>query len=167
MAQESKTLWLHRPLINWMDVYEWAEASGIKKLLPPEQLHITLATCRTPVDWSSIVVQTDTLTIPEGHKVVQIFGYIAKAIAFGHPAIKERHTELSSLLPTMDHADILRPHLTLMRGGKMPKDAYLGKLVFGPEVLQEFNPQAVKTIKHSLVRDILVDARADSATPVL
>jgi len=124
-------------------------------MMPPEQLHLTLATCRTPVDTSGLVLQTNTLTIEPGYKVVQIFGFMAKAIAFGHPAIKERHEELAAMFPTMDHASLLRPHVTLMRGGKMPKSAYEGSLVFGPEVLAEFNETAVREIKHVLVKDVL------------
>lgn len=155
MSEWMKTLWLHRPLLNVNDVYQWAGDTGIKKLMPPEQLHLTLATCRQPVDWSELTLRDDTLVIPEGHKVVQIFGYIAKAIAFGHEEIKARHEELRALFPTMDHSDLLRPHLTLMRGGKMPKEPYLGRLVFGPEVAQEFNETAVREIKHQNVKDYL------------
>jgi len=146
-----KTLWLYRPLINWQDIYRWAIDQNIKKLMPPEQLHLTLATCRQPVDWSGLELRQDTLEIPEGHKVVQIFGYIAKGLAFGHPAIKERHTELARLFPTMDHPKLLRPHVTLMRGGKMPKAPYEGRLVLGPEVAEEFNETAVKNLKHQKV----------------
>jgi hypothetical protein len=148
---DSKTLWLHRPLINWQEVFQWAIESGIKKLMPAEQLHLTLATCRTPVDWSQLNLRTDTLTIEPGHKNVQIFGFTAKAIAFGHESIKERHRELADLFPTMDHSAMLRPHVTLMRGGKMPKVPYHGSLVFGPEVAVEFNETAAKNVKHQII----------------
>jgi hypothetical protein len=150
-----KTLWLYRPLLNWQDIYEWADAQGIKKLMPPEQLHMTLATCREPVDWSHLELNQDTIEIPEGHKVVQIFGYTAKAIAFGHSRVKERHEDLALRYPTMDHSHMLRPHVTLMRGGKLPREPYLGKLVFGPEVAQEFNAQAARDVKHVKVSDVL------------
>ncbi len=153
----NKTMWLHRPLVNTDDVFRWADSMGLKKLMPANELHLTLATCRTPVDWSLLELKTDTLVIPEGYKVVQIFGFIAKAIAFGHPAIKERHEELAALYPTMDHAAMLRPHVTLMRGGKMPRGGYEGQLVFGPEVVQEFNETAVKEIKHVLVKDVIAE----------
>jgi hypothetical protein len=150
-----RTLWLHRRLLNWRDLYEWAVVQGIKKMLPPEELHLTLATCRMPVDWEGLALRADQLIIPEGHKTVQIFGYVAKAIAFGHPDIKERHEELAGLFPTMDHAQMLRPHVTLMRGGKMPKGVYEGRLVFGPEVAQEFNETAIREIKHRKVLEVL------------
>lgn len=156
-----KTLWLYRPLLNTSDVVQWAYETGIKKIMPVNELHLTLATCREPVDWSGITLQTNQLVIPEGYKTIQIFGYIAKAISFGHPAVKERHEELAALLPTMDHSNILRPHVTLMRGGKMPREGYPGKLVFGPEVLEEFNETAVKNIKHVLVKDLIPEESAD------
>lgn len=152
-GDDMKTLWLHRPLINWQDIFDWANETGVKKLMPPEQLHLTLATCREPVDWSDLVLKEDILEVEAGHKTVQIFGFMAKAIAFGHPAVKERHEELAALYPTMDHSAMLRPHVTLMRGGKMPKEPYLGKLVFGPEVAQEFNETAIREIKHVLAKD--------------
>lgn len=155
MASESKTMWLYRPVLNELEVYQWAKEIGIKKMLPPGQLHLTLATCRTPVDWSELKLLQDTIEVEAGHKTIQIFGYTAKAIAFGHPGIKARHEELKSLFPTMDHASMLRPHVTLMRGGKMPREPYLGRLVFGPEVVEEFNETAVKTIKHWSVDDAL------------
>jgi hypothetical protein len=155
MNDTMKTLWLHRPLLNWREVYDWAKETGIKKLMPPEELHLTLATCREPVDWSNLTLMTDTIEVEAGHKVVQIFGFVAKAIAFGHPAVKERHAELAKLFPTMDHPDIMRPHVTLMRGGKMPKEPYLGKLVFGPEVAQEFNETEIREIKHVKVKEYL------------
>lgn len=150
-----KTAWLYRPLLNTQEVYQWASEIGIKKMMPANELHMTLATCRSPVDWNLITLQTNQLEIPAGYKTVQIFGYIAKAISFGHPAVKERHEELAALLPTMDHPTVLRPHVTLMRGGKMPREGYPGRLLFGPEVLEEFNERAVKEIKHVLVRDMI------------
>lgn len=154
-----KTLWLYRPLLNWQDVFEWGYETGIKKMMPPEELHLTIATCRTPVDWTNLVLKTDTLEVEAGYKPVQIFGFIAKAIAFGHPAVKERHKEVSALYPTMDHASLLRPHVTIMRGGKMPRTGYEGRLVFGPEQAQEFNETAIKEIKHVLVKNVVETLR--------
>lgn len=142
-----KPAWLHRPLLNWQDVYRFALEAGVKKMMPPEQLHMTLATVRDPVDWSLVELQTNELVIPEGFKSVQILGWTVKALTFGHPDIKARHEEIKAIYPQMDHP-LLRPHVSLFRGGKLPQQGYLGKLIFGPEILEEFSEEKGRNIKH-------------------
>jgi hypothetical protein len=62
-------------------------------MMPPEQLHVTLATVRQPVEWAhdDLELQADELTVPAGHKPVQIFGYTLKALAFSDPKHERRH----------------------------------------------------------------------------
>ena len=142
-------LWLYRPLLNWRDVYAWGVEQGIRKMMPPEQLHVTLATVRQPAEWTGddLELETGELTVPAGPKPVQIFGYTVKALAFADERLKRRHEALLARFPQMDHP-LLRPHVTLFRGGKMPKGAYHGELVFGPEIAAVFNEEAARGIKH-------------------
>lgn len=150
-----KSLWLYRPLINWVEVYSWADSVGVKKMFPPDQLHATLATVREQVDWDGIEEQleTTTLTIPQGPKAVQILGWDIKALTFSHPSIGSRHQELIKLFPDMEH-HLLRAHVSLFRGGKMIRDTYDGELVLGPEKIQEFDPSGGR-IKHVNVHEIV------------
>jgi hypothetical protein len=145
-------LWVYRPLLNWQDIYRWALEGGIKKMMPPDQLHLTLATVREPVDWSDLPLQDNELTIPAGFKSVQILGWTVKALTFGHPDIKTRHEELLARFPQMDHP-LLRPHVSLFRGGKLPQHGYLGELVFGPEKATEFSEEKGRNIKHVKLAD--------------
>ena len=46
--------WIYRPLLNPDDVYQWLISQKVKKAVPADQLHLTLATVRTPEDWSEI-----------------------------------------------------------------------------------------------------------------
>lgn len=147
-------LWIHRRLLNWRDVYRWAPDAGIRKMMPPEQLHMTLATVRAEVEWGDLRLRDDELVIPAGPKAVQIFAYTIKALTFGHPAISERHQELLSLFPQMDHP-ILRPHVSLYKGGRMPRAPYEGELVFGPEIAGIFDASNSQGIKHVKVEDLL------------
>lgn len=140
-------LWLHRPLLNWRDVYAWGLDEGVRKMTPPEQLHVTLTTVRQPVEWTDLELETDGLIIPVGPKPVQIFGYTVKAVAFADLRIERRHEELLARFPQMDHP-LLRPHVTLFRGGKMPKGSYHGELVFGPEIAEVFDEAGARNIKH-------------------
>jgi hypothetical protein len=145
-------VWIHRPLLNVDDVFAFAAEAGIKKMMPADQLHLTLATVRSSVEWHDLDLLDDVLTVPAGHKTVQILGWSVKALTFGHPEIKRRHEELLALYPSMDHA-LLRPHVSLYRGGKMPRMGYEGELVFGPERAERFDAGKARDIKHVLVSE--------------
>ncbi|HEY7811151.1 MAG TPA: hypothetical protein VIA98_12305 [Allosphingosinicella sp.] len=142
-------LWLHRRLLNWRDVYAWGIEHGVRKMMPPEQLHVTLATVRVPVEWADedFALELGELTVPAGPKPVQIFGYTLKALAFSDLRIERRHEVLLARFPQMDHP-MLRPHVTVFRGGKMPKASYHGELVFGPEIAEVFSEANGRNIKH-------------------
>lgn len=147
-------LWLSRPLINWIDVYRWGAEAGIKKMMPPDQLHLTLATVRAPVSWDGVELIENEIIIPAGHKSVQIFAWTIKALTFGHPEIKARHESLVARYPQMDHP-LLRPHVSLYKGGRMPQNGYEGELVFGPERLEVFDAENYQGIKHVKLADYL------------
>lgn len=149
-----KSCWISRQLENWREVCKWAAEAGVKKVIPPEQMHLTLATIRDPVDWSLTEPRQDMLVIERGEKPVQIFAWTIKALTFSHPALERRHAELCEIYPTIDHPDF-RPHLSLYKGGRMPKLAYDGPLIFGPERMIEFNPDNSKGIKHVKVDNLL------------
>lgn len=145
-------LWLSRPLVNTDEVYRWLRDAGVKKAIPPDQLHLTLATVRDPVKWEDLPLQEDEIVIGQGDKPVQIFAWTIKALVFADERISLRHQELLSLYPTMDHPNF-RPHLSLYKGGRMPKSTYAGRLVFGPERAQPFSDDNSKGIKHIKIDD--------------
>ena len=153
----TEPLWISRPLLNWRDVYRWGLEAGIRKMMPPEQLHLTLATVRTPVSWDGLDLETMDLVVPAGHKPVQIFAWTIKALTFGHPAVTARHELLLGRFPDMDHP-ALRPHVSLYKGGRMPSIGYEGALVFGPERAAVFDAANAQGIKHVKVADLLAAA---------
>lgn len=147
--------WLSRPLLNWEEVYKWASTAKIKKLMPPTELHMTLATVRNPVAWDNLDLQDDVIEVPAGFKKVEIFAFTIKALIFKNDAIMKRHKELSVMYPEMDHREHFRPHVSLYKGGQMPKADYEGTLVFGPERIQEFDAEGFTGIKHIKVSDYI------------
>ena len=147
-------LWISRPLLNWQDVYRWGLEAGIHKMMPPAQLHLTLATVREPVEWRDLDPETEDLAVPPGHKPVQIFAWTIKALTFADPAITARHEVLLRRFPAMDHPT-LRPHVSLYKGGRMPSLGYEGTLVFGPERLAEFDAANAQGIKHVRIADFV------------
>jgi hypothetical protein len=145
--------WLSRPVLNWDDIYKWAGTAKVQKLMPPSELHMTLATVRKPVDWKDLEIHKDTIEIPAGFKKVEIFAFTIKALIFKNDRISARHQQLLSLYPEMDHTHF-RPHVSLYKGGRMPKADYEGPLVLGPERIEEFDPD-FQGVKHMKVSDFV------------
>lgn len=148
--------WLSRPLLNVIDVYRWGEGAGINKMMPPDELHMTIATVREAVSWDSIELHQDELVIPAGPKPVQIFAYTIKALTFSDSRVAARHAEILARYPEMDHP-VLRPHVSLYKGGRMPKTNYEGELVLGAERIEEFDVTSNLGIKHIKISDYLAD----------
>jgi len=55
----------------------------------------------------------------------------------------------------MDHADVMRPHVSLYKGGRMPKTEFQGEIVLGPEIAEEFVAGNALGIKHVRTDDDL------------
>lgn len=149
-----RSICLVRPLVNQRNVLEWLMGMGVRKTIPQDQMHLTMATVRDPVDWTGLTLRDDELVIPAGEKPVQIFAYTIKALTFGHPDIASRHQELLKLFPNMDHP-VLRPHVSLYKGGRMPKGIYNGPLVFGPERATPFAEDRALGVQHVPIADAL------------
>lgn len=147
-------LWISRPVLNLPDVLGWLRDAGVRKVMPPDQIHVTLATVRTPVDWSGLEPLRDEVVVPAGPKRTEIYGWTVKALSFDHAALTGRHAELARLYPAIDHPR-LRAHVSLYKGGRMPTMEYQGPLVLGPERIDEFVAEAALGIKHVKVEDAL------------
>lgn len=126
--------------------------AGIRKMIPFDQQHFTQATIRQPVAWEDLELDPNELVIPAGPKATQIFAYTIKALVFDHPMIRRRHEHLLHLFPQMDHPT-MRPHLSLYKGGRMPRVVFEGELVFGPEIADKFDANNALGIKHVKVGD--------------
>lgn len=147
-------VWLHRRVLNVEDVLAWLVDAGVPKCMPPDQIHFTQATIRASVDWSGIEPDTEDLLLPPGPKPTQIFASTIKALTFRHDRIAERHASLLERYPMIDHA-VIRPHVSLYKGGRMPKGVYEGALHLGPEVLTAFDSDNAMGIKHVRTTDAL------------
>jgi len=146
--------WIYRPLLNPEDVYAWLVTQKVKKAVPADQLHLTLATVREPTEWQHIKLEAGTIEIPYGEMPIQIFGWSMKAIAFQNEQISNRIKALARQFPRMDHARAVRPHLSTHKGGILPKEPYVGRLVFGPEEIRQFNEKSARDIPHIKLKDI-------------
>lgn len=49
-----KTLYVYRPVENAADIIAWAKSQGFATTLAPEDLHVTLAYSKTPLNWAKL-----------------------------------------------------------------------------------------------------------------
>jgi len=151
----ARPLWIHRAVISRGTIRDWCIEAGIRKVIPFDQQHFTQATVRMPVEWGDLMLDPNELVIPAGPKPTQIFAYTIKALTFDHPAIRARHAWLRERFPDMDHADVMRPHVSLYKGGRMPRTEFQGEIVLGPEIAEEFVAGNALGIKHVRTDDDL------------
>lgn len=149
----SGPVWIHRRALDVPAIYAWGIEAGVRKMFPPEEMHFTQATVRSAGAWGDLRLDGNELVIPAGPKPVQIFAFTIKAVAFDHPRIRERQAFLLERFPDMDHGTSMRPHLSLYKGGRMPRITFDGEIVLGPEIAMPFDAGNVLGIKHVRIAD--------------
>lgn len=138
--QRKRPVWVHRPLINWPDIYRWAIDAGAIEIIHHQHLHATVATSRSRVDWSLLGEPlTDTIEVPAGVKPMIRLGDHAHALSFEHEGLAERFFGIAGVMP-VDYPDDFKGHVTLARGStfRHPSRPYDGPLIFGPEIVEPF-----------------------------
>lgn len=159
MDQEPKTLYVHRKLRDGSALREWALQQGFKTTLPRDDMHVTIAFSKTPVDWSKLSPQKDVLRhdMPEGtgeRTLEQLGAEGAVVLRFESPWLQERWQEFRDAGASWDH-DAYRPHVTITYdAGDVDLSKvkpYDGVLEFDPEVFQEVKAGSVADAKKRLL----------------
>ena len=76
------SLYVSRPVLNAPQIIAWAKAQGFATTLPPEDMHVTVAFSKEPVDWGGLDHMGDTLEIP-GTGVVEYLEASQSSSNFG------------------------------------------------------------------------------------
>lgn len=140
-GRRRRPFWLYRPLLNWQDIYRWGIDAGAIFMVKPEELHTTVATVRSRVDWSLLDrLQDDIIEVDVGEKPMARLGSKAHALTFDHEGLRGRWDDVSAKMP-VDHPEHFTGHVTLARGRyfRQPSRPYAGKLIFGPEKIEPFD----------------------------
>ena len=138
-----RTLYVQRKLLNAAEFIAWAKAQGFKTTTPADDLHVTIAFSRRPVDWMKVGEtwssdKDGTLNVaPGGARLVEPLGdkgavvllFNSSELSWRHEAIK-RDADASWDFPSY------QPHVTITYSGgdvDLSKvEPFRGKLVFGP-----------------------------------
>lgn len=144
-----RTLYVSRKLLNGAEFIAWAKGQGFETTTPADDLHVTIAFSRTPVDWMrmgqdhwGVSPDDGKLTIPSGGaRLVEKLGDKgAVVLLFASSALSWRHEEMIRNGASHDF-DEYQPHVTITYAGAdvdLEKvEPYRGKLVFGPEIFAE------------------------------
>lgn len=136
-----QTLYVSRKLLNAKDVIRWAKAQGFKTTLPEDDMHVTIAFSRNPVDWMDVGESwTSRLELGAGGpRQMEQFGE-ARVLLFASDELKWRHERIKDAGASWDHPEY-QPHVTISYDPDAPDIAdiepYTGPLIFGPEVFAE------------------------------
>lgn len=165
-----RTLYIHRPLLNAEDVRKWYKDQGLDKLVPAEDMHVTICYSKTPVDWMKVGNDWTSnadggLNLPEGGaRLHELFGRDTKVLAllFSASSLSWRHEDTKNAGATFSFPTY-EPHISLHWLSPLDLAAqrefiatlkpYTGELRFGPEVFEEVKEDWANTIKeNSLAR---------------
>jgi phage-related protein (TIGR01555 family) len=142
-----RTLYVSRKLLNGAEFLAWAKAQGFETTVPADELHVTIAYSRTPVDWLKMgedwrnEANGGLVVGPGGARLVEPLGDAgAVVLMFTSSALSWRHREMREAGASWDHEDY-QPHVTITYQGAgvdlAKVEPYRGKLAFGPEIFAE------------------------------
>ncbi len=143
-ASDPRSLYVYRQVKNADEIMAWATEQGFASLLPPGDLHVTVAYSKQPVNWfkmASDFVLGDRLVIdPGGPRVVDRLGDKgAIVLHFWSEQLSWRNRQMREAGASWDHPQYL-PHITLTyQGGDIDLakvQPYTGRIVLGPEIFE-------------------------------
>jgi ADP-ribose pyrophosphatase YjhB (NUDIX family) len=154
-----KTLYVCRKLLNADELIAWAKANGFETTVPAEEMHVTIAYSKAPVDWLALTddYSPETIEIIEGGpRSIEALGKNGEAVAlvFGSQRLEWRWQAIREAGASWDF-ESYTPHVTISwNAANVDLDniePYTGKLEFGPELFKEIDTD---------LRDNLVEKEA-------
>lgn len=142
-----RTLYVSRKLLNADEFIAWARAQGFETTLPADDLHVTIASSRAPVDWMAMGENWSgdgkgNLTVQAGGpRLVEPLGDKgAVVLLFSSTELQWRHMSMREKGASWDFPEY-QPHVSITYQGSgldlSKVEPYRGALVFGPEIFAE------------------------------
>lgn len=152
-----RTLYVQRKLLNADELIAWAKAQGFKTTTPADDLHVTIAFSRRPVDWMKVGEtwssdKDGTLKIaPGGARLVEPLGDKgAVVLLFNSSELSWRHEAIKRDADATWDFPSYQPHVTITYAGAdldlSKVEPYRGKLFFGPELFSEVDDDWSKNL---------------------
>lgn len=157
-SDEPRTLYISRKVINADAIIAWAKAQGFKTTFKAEDLHVTVAYSKAPLDWFDIPHGISRVSIPAGGpRAVQRLGDAgAVVLRFNSASLADRWKELRQLGASWDY-DSYRPHITItMEAGNLDLskvEPFAGEILLGIEHYSEIHEDWTDGVTEK-VRDV-------------
>lgn len=137
-----RSLYISRKVKNAAAIIAWAKSQGFETTLPADDLHVTIAFSRMPVDWMKVGESwaPELKVGPGGPRLMEQFGE-ATVLLFTANELRWRHEGVIEAGGSWDHPEY-QPHITISYGfnGDLSKvEPYQGEIVLGPELFAEVN----------------------------
>ncbi|KTS09722.1 hypothetical protein SB2_11745 [Methylobacterium radiotolerans] len=138
---EPRTLYVSRKVENAAEILRWAKSQGFGKTLSADDLHVTVAYSKLPVDWFAVGTDVDRIVVPRGGpRMVERFDGGATVLLFSEWSLSWRHENMCDAGCSWDHLSY-QPHITISYDAAdlslVDIEPYQGKIVLGPEIFAE------------------------------
>ncbi len=140
-----RPLYVHRKVRNAAEIIAWAKSQGFETTIPADDLHVTIAFSREPVDWMKVGEAWGSdadggLTIkPGGARLIEKFDGGAVVLLFNSSELAWRHEAIKQAGASWDWPEY-QPHITLTYSADdvdlAKVEPYRGAIVLGPEVFE-------------------------------
>lgn len=145
----ARTLYVSRKVLNAGAIIDWAKGQGFETTLPAEDLHVTVAYSKTPVDWMAVAQawtnkpNGNLTSSAGGPRLVEQFGEGAIVLLFNNTELTWRHQDILDAGASWDFPEY-QPHITFTyQPGSVDLDQvepYRGVIELGPEIFEEITP---------------------------
>jgi hypothetical protein len=144
-----RTLYVSRKVQNVSDLKSWARKQGLPDL--QDDLHVTIAFSRTPVDWIEMGSSWadnggkgagELVITAGGPRVVEPLGDRTAVLMFASSDLSWRNREMREAGASWDYPDY-QPHISLTAEpvDLAKVEPYRGKIVLGPEIFEEIRSE--------------------------
>ncbi len=134
---KKQPLYVYRPVSpeSAAAIRDWARKEGFKSTLEPDDLHVTVAYSKEPVDWFGAPPNTKMVVANSGTRKIEQFGD-AVVLTVPSSRLQMDHKRYRKAGASFDY-DAYRPHVTITykrAGVDLSKvKPFDGEIVFGPE----------------------------------
>lgn len=144
-----RTLYVRRDVLNAAEIIAHFKKQGFETTLPENDMHVTIAYSRTPVDWMKMGDNWSDngeggLTVPAGGaRIMEKFDGGATVLLFASSSLSWRHESMKHEGASWDHPEY-QPHVTIsydFNGDLGTVVPWRGVIVLGPEIFEEVNEE--------------------------
>ena len=151
VLKTERTLYVHRLVKNAGDIQDWFRSQGMERMLPPDDMHVTIAYSKRRVDWEAIGPEAaEDLELEPSlrRSVIPLGDKGAVVLKVSSPELQARWENFVSKGASWEY-DGYRPHVTLTydavdAGRFVP---FPGRIVLGPEKFAEVKENWSPTLK--------------------